>query len=301
MGSFVDGVPERDAWPHGVLHELEKFLQGDVVQAPEFVFYGAPGAPVNAVSVQYATVHTDDMVMIVPEELSPPLAIITTATCDVAEPDVKNPNRPFVQVAPVVNMADMPGDSKGNVRANKVGYFFHLPALAKDEGDLWVADLRYDQPVEKSWLARQERIEALVSEDERNRFGRALAWQRERPAMGRRFIDLVQRPLHEALEKLRKGDKPLFALIDEEAEEWAVRLASRLDPEWVEIVLLSSGQMSEPAREWWQLAVNDLREGAETQGLSILGPRFEDLEQLCVNGFRRLTVLGSPHRKLSTG
>lgn len=249
VGSFVDGVPARELWPAGIWESLDRFVQGHAIAAPAFSFYGSANAPLNSVSAEFADRggFTGEMVMQVPEELAPRWAIITTATCDIAEPGVKKPKKPFVQVAPVVNIEHMDSGQQGHVRRNRIGHFVYLPALSARRDGLWVADLRYDQPVEKSWLACQEPVNAFESEAQRDQFGKALAWARDRPAMGQAFIDHVQRPLQLAFERLFAENKELGTRIDEEVSEWAVEADSRLNPERLAIFVISGERSARPA------------------------------------------------------
>ncbi|MBX9363206.1 hypothetical protein [Streptomyces sp. WAC04114] len=301
LGSFVDGVPARESWPAGIWEKLERFVQGHVVAAPTFSFYGSVQEPLNSVSAAFAASgqFKGEMVMQVPEGQAPQWAIITTATCDIAEPGVKKPKKPFVQVAPVVNLERMDRGQQGHVRRNRVGHFVYLPALAASQSDLWVADLRYDQPVEKSWLAGQEPVEVFDNEAQRDQFGKALAWVRDRPAMGQVFIDHVQRPLQLAFQRLFAENKELGVRIDEEVSEWAVQADSRLDPHRLAIFVISGGGVSGECREWWQVAVDGLREQAAMAGLTITGPVFADLSTYPAAEYLQLTVLGRLHSDLS--
>ncbi|MET7914192.1 hypothetical protein ABZS98_39535 [Streptomyces avermitilis] len=301
VGSFVDGVPARDSWPAGIWQKLERFVQGHAVPAPPFSFYGSADEPLNSASAKFADSgeFTGELVMTVPDDLAPRWAIITTATCDIAEPGVRRPKKPFVQVAPVVDLEHMQKSQHGNLLRNRVGHFVFLPALTAREGGLWVADLRYDQPVEKSWLAHQEPVEVFEAEAQRDQFARALAWNRGRPAMGQAFIDLVQTPVQQAFDLLLSENKEFFVRMDEEVTEWAVEVDSRLVPRRLAIFVLSSQQLSQDCQEWWQVTVDGLRKQAEDAGLTVTGPVFADLSTYPAAEYLQLTVLGRPSSKLS--
>ena len=85
--------------------------------------------------------------------------LITTQTCDINE---ASPKHPWIHVAPVEQMDE--GDLAALVRQHRVTYLVPLapPTL---EG-LWVADLRLEVPVEKSWLVGRHPREAFASEGE---------------------------------------------------------------------------------------------------------------------------------------
>ncbi|MFI2347147.1 hypothetical protein ACH492_08825 [Streptomyces sp. NPDC019443] len=301
MASFVDdGLPRtRDGWPEGVLSALEELTQGDVVPCPQLVFHGSPACPVTRTSRDYALDHEGDMPMQVDEEDSPRWALITSGTCDLAEADAALPLKPFVQLSPIVDLSAVDGGKRKLVREGKYNYLLHVPRLTEHAAGFWVADLRIEYPVEKGWLARQKPLKGFTSEHEQEVVGRAIAWLRERPAMGRAFIDFVARPLRTLLGELRAGEPEAAQAMDDEIAEWAVSVDSRLNPRRVEVILLSDGSdPSAATQRWWREAVDRLRESAG-DGLAILGPRFERLDQLSVSDYRRLTALAKPHQKFS--
>ncbi|PWI41152.1 hypothetical protein CK485_27820 [Streptomyces sp. ICBB 8177] len=177
-----------------------------------------------------------------------------------------------------------------------------MPLLSDARPGLWAADLRIEYPVEKTWLAGQERLRGWATEREQEIVGLAVARQRQRPAMGRRFIEHVLLPTRKRLGELRKRQRALADRLDQEIPEWAVEVDSRLDPRRVAIVLLSQDCMpSDPVQQWWRETVEHLREGASASGggMTIIGPRFERLDELPVSEYRKLTPLDSPHGKFS--
>ncbi|WP_189308766.1 hypothetical protein [Streptomyces albospinus] len=303
MASFVDdGMPSaREEWPQGTLEGLEQFSQGDVVPSPSFVYFGSPGSPLIQTSKRYGQALSADMPMTVDPADAAPWAMITSATCDIAEPEVPRPKKPFVQVAPVVNLDYLDGGQRGHIINGNMVHFVHLPALHLHFPGFWVADLRFDQPVEKSWLARQRPVRGFGSEAEQEVVGEALSWLRRRPAMGGAFIKHVQQPVNDALEDLRRSDKALWKTVDREIAEWAVDSDSRLAPTRAMIVLLSGAdEPSDECVRWWRETVDHLRASAGDE-LIIAGPEFKRLDEITVTEYRDLTVLGKPHRSLSKG
>ncbi|MFI9046064.1 hypothetical protein [Streptomyces sp. NPDC053427] len=201
----------------------------------------------------------------------------------------------------MVDLAHLDGGQRGHISNGNMVHFVHLPALHLHAPGFWVADLRFDQPVEKSWLARQHPVQAFGSETEQEVVGEALSWLRRRPAMGSAFIDHVQQPVNDALESLRRSDKALWKTVDREIAEWAVNCDSRLEPTHAKIVLLSAVEApSSECVRWWRETVDRLRASAE-KTLIIAGPEFQRLDVITVTEYRELTVLGKPHRSLSKG
>jgi hypothetical protein len=304
LGSFVDdGMPtSREDWPDGVLQALDPFTQGDVIACPDLVFHGAPFAPITRTSQSYADDFDSAMPVAVDLDDLPPWALVTSGTCDLAEQDASVPRKPFVQVAPIVEMSDISRGDQKLIRSNKFGYLLHVPLLSDIRPGLWVADLRIEYPVEKSWIAGQERLRGWATEREQQIVGQALARQRQRPAMGRAFIAHVLKPMRKHLADLRRDQRDLADLVDDETSEWAVEVDSRLDPKRLAIVLLSDSRApSESVQQWWRETIDSLREEAlaNEAGLTIMGPRFERLDELPVSEYRRLTPLDSPHDRFS--
>ncbi|MEK2492377.1 hypothetical protein WN990_22760 [Kitasatospora purpeofusca] len=304
MSSFVDdGMPRsREDWPTGHLDALKPFVQGDVIPCPPLVYHASPSAAVTRSARLYADEPEDELSVLVREEMSPRWALITSGTCDIAEEDAKPPRKPFVQIAPIVDMSDMGGGDKKLVRKGRFNYLLHVPGLSELEAGFWVADLRYEYPVEKGWLAQQDRIKGFPSEGAQEVVAQAVSWLRQRPAMGSSFIQLLIIPLREALAQLRQEDPALADQIDDQIKEWAVRVDSRLEPSRIEPVLLSDGEdASEPVVEWWRAFVDSIRQQASDQeaGVSILAARFERLDRMTVSDFRTLVPMAPPHSKFS--
>ncbi|MFF7074213.1 hypothetical protein [Streptomyces pseudovenezuelae] len=304
MGSFVDdGMPaSREDWPEGALEALDPFVQGDVIACPDLVFHGAPFAPITRTSRSYAEDFDSAMPVAVDPDDLPPWALVTSGTCDLAEQDARVPRKPFVQVSPIVDMSDINRGDQKLITENRFGYLLHVPLLSDIRSGLWVADLRIEYPVEKTWIAGQERLRGWATEREQQIVGKAVARQRQRPAMGRAFIDQVLKPLRKHLAEVRKNRRDLADRVDSETIEWAVQVDSRLDPKRLEIVLLSDRcTHSDDVQQWWRDTVDSLRAEASAgaAGLTITGPRFERLDELPVSEYRKLTPLDSPHDRFS--
>jgi hypothetical protein len=155
-------------------------------------------------------------------------------------------------------------------------------------------------PAEKGWLACQEPINGFDNEVDREKIGKAIARIRERPALARKYYDLVHGPLGFELARIHKDNKMLAAKIDEQAIEWGIQVDSRLRPERIEIVLLGQGDgFSADVQEWWRLAVDSLRPEASVHSLLIVGPRFDSIDRISVAEYRRLTIVPSPSRYFS--
>lgn len=145
------GLPDtREGWPSGVLDALRHWRQGDLVAQPPAFHYCDPEAAVWAGRPE--GLDGPDVVDWGP--LAPPLGIVTTQTCDVAEEDAPSPRRPFVQLAPVYDMSTELNSGFRRLLKQRRGplYLFHVPEVEDGEA-FFVADLRLEFPVDKGWLA----------------------------------------------------------------------------------------------------------------------------------------------------
>ena len=90
----------------------------------------------------------EDAVIEVNEEETPPFDIITSPGGDVD--DVRR--KPWVQVAPVYHADEVSSSQLADVRRDAVPHLVLLDP--PDLNGAWVADLRLEMPVEKSWIGQ---------------------------------------------------------------------------------------------------------------------------------------------------
>ena len=296
------GVPESAAdWPDGVLQALRAFRQGDLVAEPPMAYLADPQAPVWSESARFAAeVATsgdppEPEIIRFPESLTPPYGMITTQTCDLVEEDASPPKWPWAQLVPVYDMDGvLNAGEKGMLREGRGRRsLVHVPAPTPG---FYVADLRISFPVEKGWLARQERIVGFHSEEERQRVGDRLALLGGRPAFAGTFVTTIQNPLIAALRELKRTDRKAFDHLDELVPEVGVLMDSRLNPSDVQVVVLSTAPLDAAQTEWWNTWWHDCRERAGTAGMALHALDFKVLdENYSAAEYRRLTLLPLPN------
>jgi hypothetical protein len=223
--------------------------------------------------------------------IRPKYGLITSQTCDIAEDEnPRRPKKPWVQIAPVF---DASGHISGTrqrewVMGGRFVYLIHLPALPNG---LWVADLRIEVPVEKGWLAGQERVDGFGDEVAQREVARRLSWIRCRPAFGRRFVTEVQIPLTKFLEDLEKNDEELFTQVVLQVEQVGVLLDSLLDPRRAQLVLLTSAAFTENVRGafegWW----TERYATATAEGLELAPLDFRHLDDMKASEYLKLVIL----------
>ena len=292
------GLPGSAAeWPDGVLEALRAFRQGDLVAEPPMAYLADPQAPVWAESARFAAEVAasgdppEPEIIRFPEGLTPPYGMITTQTCDLVEEDANPPRWPWAQLVPVYDMDGvLNSGEKGMLRKGRGRRsLLHVPALAPG---FYVADLRISFPVEKGWLARQARIVAFGSEQERQRVGDRLALLSGRPAFAGTFVASIQNPLTAALRELKRTDREAFDSLDELVPEVGVLMDSRLNPSDVQVVVLSTAPLDAAQTEWWNTWWDSCRERAGAVGITLQALDFTVLdENYSAAVYRRLTHL----------
>src|ERR1035441_6952262 len=164
------GIPPKDGWPDGLLDKLRQWEQGDIVLAPFLFYFADPSAAIWEGTRLYTESSVEPEVILAPDELLPPYGMVTTQTCDIAEEDSQRPMRPWVQMTPVYAITSWKRNRLEGGRGPR--YWLLIPDFPED--GVWVADLRLELPVEKSWLANQARIIGFADEEEKRRVGSRL-------------------------------------------------------------------------------------------------------------------------------
>jgi hypothetical protein len=282
------GIPlGRDGWPDGVLKDLAKFAQGDIVKYPPFLYYADPTRPVWARTYAYAEDSEGPEIIELADGQGPPFGIITTQTCDIVEEDAERPVKPWVQIAPVEERSDLPGNLRKLLK-NKKGpaYLVYLPALVDG---FWVADFRIEVPVEKGWLSHQTRVSGFNSEDDQLIVGDRLAQLRGRPAFGKNLVDGFQRPLTQALRELRSVDRELLNKILVQVDEIAVQLDSHLSPADVSVTVLCTTPLDDDVVEWWGNWWDEAQAKVAEVGLVLHPFDYRLIQDVSLADYRRMT------------
>jgi hypothetical protein len=257
-----------ELWDPRVVAAVQQFDQGDLVERPPLFYAATPSRAVWATTrlLVDEVDEGEDLVVEVAVTERPPYGILTSQGCDIADVTSK----PWVQIAPVfsVDPASESEQHLANVERDGVPYAVLLdpPELA----GLWLADLRLEMPVEKSWLANRTPIAGFGNADRRRYFSRRLTGRLQRPALDDVVHERVVRPLRRFLD--RAGTQ-LKQQLREAAAEF--RLLDRaLDDGTHEcrvVVMGHKGSIDTAACEavevWWRKLVPSPEVG-------ILSPRF---------------------------
>ena len=265
-----DGLPT--AWDEAVVEAAARYRQGHLVAAPPF-FYGARGDHgVWALTRQAADPDETEELFELAEDDRPPYGLITTQTCDIQE---QAPQRqPWIQIAPVYVFEQPTKNDLHLLRRDRIS---HLVLL--DPPDLpdrtWVADLRIEMPLEKSWLVERHPLEAFPTEPDYERLAERLAGVRERPALANVLVDTIARPLRKWLTK--KAGRNASQTVRN------VRLVlggTRLKPVVASLLVVSDDVLPKEAHRAWEDWWNEIQGPARVTGLSLLPTKYATLDTI---------------------
>jgi hypothetical protein len=280
------GVPPRDSWPNGLLRKLREWEQGDVVANPPLFYFADPSAAIWEATRAYTDSSSGPEVILPPDEVLPPYGMVTTQTCDIAEEESSRPVRPWVQIAPVYPVTNWKRKKLEGGKGPR--YWLLVPDLPED--GIWVADLRIEVPIEKSWLAGQIRVEGFENETEKRIVGRRLAWLKGRPAFSRELNE-IQQSLFDALDGMESAELETHETLLDQLEEVVVQVDSYLAPTSVQLVFLTNVPLADDCRRWLSEWRESSVEEASVTGLTLHALDFRTLTSVTAEEYRRMTVI----------
>src|SRR6202044_2331813 len=86
--------------PDGIRDAVDLFHQGHMIAAPPLFYGAAPDAALCPFTAENSDAAAKWQVLVLPEDLRPTYAIVTSQTCDICEQGEWD--NPFVQVSPVI-------------------------------------------------------------------------------------------------------------------------------------------------------------------------------------------------------
>lgn len=275
-----EGLPK--SWPTDVLDAVRQFKQGHLVVTPP-MFYAA-NADYGIWDLTTGEGGTGEELIELSAESRPEYGLITTQTCDLVEEG--RPDHPWFQVVPVYPILDLDEAGRSLLENHRRSHLVLLDSPALPDGT-WVADLRLEVPIEKSWLVGQDPIEAFRTEDAYELLGERLAAKKNRPAVATEAVDAVIRPLQNWLQGNAGGR--------EAAKVEQLRLAvgpSRLQVDRASLLVLTNEsplpvEEREPWDRWWDRT----RPKAAAAGIDLLANQYESLDSLSAREYRNAIEL----------
>ncbi len=229
-------------WPEQA-NELEKFRQGSLIDHPPFAYHANSLVPLWGVTSRDPEPAADSLIEVGHDD-RPPFGMIVTQSCDIYG---KGSNRkPWVQVVPAYRLPD--ADVRwGQARDWKIRYMVPIASL----GDRWIADLRIEIPIEKSWLLGREPTGAV---EDALQLEEHLRNYRGRFALADSIHDFLLTPLGEWMRNLHVDHSAEFAASVSDAF-LAVGGDALMNPTVVQLILVCRTPLSEALSQsldnWW--------------------------------------------------
>ena len=285
----IPGLPEsREGWPPEVLEAAALFSCGDVLERPPFFYAAQPRFAVLEETKRYDDELATASDVIDAPHLAPPFGILTSQTCDIREFGYATPTKPFVSVAPVFDGTDvLPADWLSLLRKGRqIQAFLHVPLLDNYRTGVWVADLRVEFPVEKSWLVGRTPIAGFADDAAAATLGRAISEIRNRPAWADEVIEAVQSVLDTDLRRVRQEDKQLYVQLVSEIAEVGARTDSMVKPRFVQLAAFYEGGISQSSLDWWNSICDAMAEELRSRGIEAHAPTTHDLSACPVTTYK---------------
>jgi len=267
-------------WPREVIDAVARFKQGDLVERPPLFYFATPRYGVwDFTRMQATDADQGGELFEVDPEDGPPFGLITTQTCDLTEQSPR-PRQPWIKVAPVYEASGaLPDEGRRNqARQHQIGHLVVLTNQTLPSG-LWVADLRIEAPIEKSWLIGRDPVTGFETEAQYLKLAERLAGRSNRPALDNTVSNLVVRSLRAGFDKLSRLKK---ADIIGELQE--VRLETN-DPRMAItsarlMVITYDDPTPEAIRLWFDLWWDTAQEECRSAGIALIANHYTTLAKL---------------------
>jgi hypothetical protein len=187
--------------------------------------------------------------------------------------DLMKQNMPWVFLAPVYDASErLTDDQKSNARAGKT---FHLVPLTADwtKPGFWVADLRLEVPVEKSFLSDKKVLTAFVDEVDYSRLAERLAIVRMRPAIHDHVIDNFITPFFLEVQKTN-GTAQIGV------REFRASVAGGVGSFLVTLFAVADTTLTQQTQTAIQTAFINTNAIASKRNISLVGPIFTALKDM---------------------
>jgi len=254
------------------------------VERPPFFYAADTMHPVWDLTREAADPDGGEQLFELHEDDRPRYGVITTQSCDLTEDGASKPKKPWFQVAPLVDTQAVAPSLAADVARGRAKYLYWVPS--PHVGD-WIADLRIEVPLEKSWLVDRKPIAGFATLDEYERFARHLGSLRARAAIEPGVCTDVVKALYAHL-KDSASQEP--GVLDEVQRVLLRVIGARAAPSALEVVVVSRGDQPNPAAMkafdgWYDESVSL----ASQQGVTLLPIRLQS--QFTPDEYERLIML----------
>src|SRR5579875_367558 len=268
-----------ETWPSEVVEALERFKQGDLVGKPPFFYAGVSRYAVWSVQGDGEEDLDDEAEVVIQLDPAdgPAYGMIVTQTCDLNE-QAKRRKQPWIQVVPVYPLDNADESRRHQIKTHQINYLVALDGPKLPPG-FWVADLRIQVPLEKSWLVGREPIEAFADEGGYLTLAKRLAGRAERPALSNDVSNHIVVPLRERFKRLSRGRRP--SIIDPVLELRLAITGSRLKPTAARLLVITKHeQVPQEVQQWFDGWWRDTQPNASAAGIDLIFNWYVTLTKL---------------------
>jgi hypothetical protein len=276
---------EQAIWPARVQDAVREFHQGDLFDGLPLTYFGDGALPwVESTVADDGPASPGGEFDIFDLDLGaqpPGFGVITSQTCDLCEEG--NPAQPCFQAAPAYCVDDD--------RPTLPAYLAPLEPPDLPAGR-WVADLRIEVPIEKTFLIGRRRFAGFPNEAGYLAFAAALGRRRDRAALAAHLVDTVVRTLRKRISNDRKLRKAVRDRVVHSVR-LNIEQGTREAPVDVRLHVVIRGapdehvDLCERFQTWWDHA----REEAEEAGIFLLPNKYHNSKQMDVEVYDDLIPL----------
>ena len=265
------------SWPSGMLQELERWQQGDLMNVTALAWLGTAGVdPVTGMEAQeeWDALNATSQVG---------WSIIVSQTCDI---DISGPGgkHPFIFVCPLTRIPDT-DPNQANIKDWKVKYFAHVTDVP--EAGFWAADLRVLIPVSKSLLIGRNVIHGYSNSSLKKQFTSHLASKFRRGAFHESISVEIRKLLDDAFAELKKSQIP-----SSDIEQ--IRLDCRPDDlncTHLTIHLICKIDVQPEVKQPFFDRQSEMAQTLGDAGIALVDIKFDSLETLKVVEYRSWTPM----------
>jgi hypothetical protein len=280
LALLSDFVP---AWTPEQVAALDEWRQGDLLPCPPLV-WSTTAISQDAVTGQ--PVHGGGLVPW-PGPL-PKYTILTSQTCDVCATG-PGAREPFVQVSPVVQVADATTEQWNELVTGQIVDRYGL--TAKKLRSKWAADLRVSFPVSKAVLLDVTPVRGFATPEQAVEFGAHLAQRAGRPALHDFFLDVVRADIEAAIKASPRKGTGWWSKVEE------VRLDIRGDdlaPKSFRLVVMTSSVLSPDEHDQWIQLGARFKKRARPQGIKVGTTVVSPIDDMGARVYRDTVELSIP-------
>lgn len=248
--SVYDLAPDLSSLDPDARDRLSLWVQGDVVDGLSPAWVGTPELdPVTGTDpgIKMSEPGTESVTISGSGVFIP--WVVVSQTCDIGL-DGPGAHHPFVQVAPLVRVSDLPSKPLQKLAlADRVNYLFATDYESDDDRPVWLADLRMMMPLSKGILLNLEPRRGFKSEERALLFGEQVGGKLRRPALDSALTEDLADLMNKHV-KTRGAGHSTFTRTEQ--VRIIVEEGTRLSPQRVAAIVLTRVNLTEDQEQEWR-------------------------------------------------